>query len=407
MTTTSNLTPRAERVIESVETSIAQASNMSFENDNVNKLYNDHCTYLPAMMGWFLFSALITSYNKYVFGEGHMAFPCPLFLTSLHFGVQWAFSHFACEFFPETLGTQKVKDLDWNTWALIAVPCGLVTALDVGLSNLSLAIITITFYTMVKSSTPVFVLGWAHVFGIERITLQLVGVAAVIAIGEFVTVYGEIDFVLKGFLLCLAASVLSGARWTLVQLKLQNMEPPMKTTIATMRLLSPSMFYSMIVMSFAIEQPWNDFMKMDSSDLWWVLILGLGGGIIAVAMILCEFYLILEASAIVLMIGGVLKEMVTIVIGVTLFGDELNGTKVLGMCIVFSGVILYKIVFHLEKEEKEAEGAYQPINTTDNTTIEGDAEVEEMEAVDTSIEEAARAIAHSASFEERLHQHPE
>ena len=60
-TSTSNLTPRAERVLESVESSIAQASNMSFENDNVNKLYNDHCTYLPAMLGWFLFSALITS----------------------------------------------------------------------------------------------------------------------------------------------------------------------------------------------------------------------------------------------------------------------------------------------------------------------------------------------------------
>ncbi|CAJ1966855.1 unnamed protein product [Cylindrotheca closterium] len=383
MTTASNLTPRAERVLESVESSIAQASNMSFDNDNVNKLYNDHCTYLPAMLGWFLFSALITSYNKYVFGEGHMAFPCPLFLTSLHFGVQWSFSHYACEIFPETLGTQMIKDLDWKTWAAIAVPCGVVTAMDVGLSNLSLAVITITFYTMVKSSTPVFVLGWAHIFGIERITLQLIGVAAVIAVGEFVTVYGEINFVLKGFLLCLTASVLSGARWTLVQLKLQSMEPPLKTTIATMRLLSPCMFFIMLLMSLVIEQPWNDFPKMNSSDLWWVLILGAGGGAIAVSMILCEFYLILEASAIVLMIGGVLKEMVTIVIGVTLFGDDLNGTKIFGMCIVFSGVILYKIVFHLEKEEKAAGGAYQPVNTENNAANGEDVEAEEMEVVGT------------------------
>ena len=376
MTNSQVRTSAAERVIESVETSIFQASNMSFENDNFTKLYNDHCTYLPAMLGWFIFSALLTSYNKYVFGEGQMAFPCPLFLTALHFLVQWAFSHYACEFFPETLGTQTVKDLSWKDWALIAVPCGLVTALDVGLSNLSLAYITITFYTMVKSSTPVFVLGWAHVFGIEKITWQLIGVTAVIAVGEFVTVYGEVDFVLKGFLLILTASVMSGARWTLVQLKLQSMQPPMKTTISTMRLLSPSMFCSMIFISFAVERPWNDFMQMDAHDLRWVLILGFGGGLIAISMILCEFYLILEASAVILMIGGVLKEMVTIVIGVTLFGDDLNSTKIFGMCIVFSGVILYKIVFHLEKEEKEAQGAYERISSAENNALEEGGEME-------------------------------
>ncbi|KAL3943329.1 MAG: hypothetical protein SGBAC_002612 [Bacillariaceae sp.] len=398
MTTSSNLTPRAERVLESVESSIAQASNMSFENDNVTKLYNDHCTYLPAMLGWFIFSALITSFNKYVFGEAHMNIRCPLFLTALHFGVQWTFSHYACEFFPETLGTQRVKDLDWNTWAKIAVPCGLVTALDVGLSNLSLAVITITFYTMVKSSTPVFVLGWAHIFGIEKITSQLIGVAAVIAVGEFVTVYGEINFVLKGFLLCTAASVLSGARWTLVQLKLQKMEPPMKTTVATMRLLSPSMFFIMIFMSCVVEQPWNDFLNMSANDLWWVIVLGLGGGAIAIGMILCEFYLILEASAIVLMIGGVLKEMVTIVIGVSLFGDDLNGTKVLGMFIVFSGVILYKIVFHLEKAEKEVEGDYQLIST-ENTTIQDQVATEETEVV--------QAAPTNPAVEEAQHRHPQ
>lgn len=372
MTNTHMLSPTTERVIESVENSFAQASNLSFENDNVTKLYNDHCTYLPAMVGWFIFSALLTSYNKYVFGEGQMAFPCPLFLTSLHFLVQWIFSHYACEFFPETLGTQTIKDLSWNDWALIAVPCGVVTSMDIGLSNLSLAFITITFYTMVKSSTPVFVLSWAHVFGIEKITFQLIGVAAVIAVGEFVTVYGEVDFVLKGFLLCLAASVMSGARWTLVQLKLQNMDPPIKTTIASMRLLSPSMFVSMLAISFAVEQPWNEIMKMNATDLWWVVLLGLGGGSVAISMILCEFYLILEASAVVLMIGGVLKEMVTIVVGVTLFGDDLNGTKIFGICIVFSGVILYKIVFHLEKGGEDAEGAYERISVEENNSFEED-----------------------------------
>ena len=242
-------------------------------------------------------------------------------------------------------------------WSSISVPCGLVTALDVGLSNLALVTITLTFYTMVKSSTPVFVLGWAYLFKIERITWPLIGVILVIASGEFLTVYGEVDFVLHGFLLCLAASVLSGARWTLVQLKLQQLDPPLKSTIVTMKLLAPSMFWSMLVISMVVERPWIKLKEQEESteEMAKVFLLGLAGGGFAVFMILCEFYLILKASAIILMIGGVIKELTTIFIGVSFFKDKLNLTNSTGVAIVFSGVLLYKVVFHYEKKAKQQE----------------------------------------------------
>jgi solute carrier family 35 protein C2 len=295
-----------------------QLREMSFDNDNLSSFYQEHCTYLPAMAGWFLFSALLSSYNKFVFGEGHMAFPCPLLLTSTHFAIQWTVAHFACRCFPVTLGTERVQHMSWKEWLSISVPCGIVTSGDIGLSNLSLVTISITFYTMVKASTPIFVLGWAYLFGIERITWSLIGVMAVIAIGEFLTVAGEVDFDPIGFSMCLTASMLSGARWTLVQLKLQTLEPPLKTTLVTMKLLSPSMFWSMLFLSMVIEKPWTKFHITDEnyqSEMLNLLGLGIIGGSIAVAMILCEFYLILHSTAIILMIGGVIKEMITIFIG--------------------------------------------------------------------------------------------
>lgn len=64
-------------------------------------------------------------------------------------------------------------------------------------------------------------------------------------------------------------------------------------------------------------------------------------------MVLCEFWLILRSNAIVLMIGGVLKEMITILVGVTIFGDELNVINVSGILVVFLGVLLYKITHHM------------------------------------------------------------
>lgn len=211
-----------------------------------------------------------------------------------------------------------ITEMSWSQYLAVSIPCGLVTSGDVGMSNLSLVRISITFYTMVKASTPVFVLAWAYMFGIERITWPLLTVVAIIAAGEFLTVIGETKFDIIGFLLCLAASCLSGARWTLVQLKIRSLDPPLKTTIATMRVLSPSMFISMLVLSIIVEQPWTMFgegLIDDPADVFHTIGLGLLGAVFAIAMVLCEFSLIMKASAIILMIGGVIKEMITIILG--------------------------------------------------------------------------------------------
>uniref|UniRef100_A0A7S3KXW7 Sugar phosphate transporter domain-containing protein n=1 Tax=Amphora coffeiformis TaxID=265554 RepID=A0A7S3KXW7_9STRA len=317
-----------------------------------NPFYQEHCYYAMPMMGWFISSALLSAYNKYVFGNsGKVAFPCPLLLTSLHFACQWIVSHRLCQAFPEATGLPRLQQLSWKEFWSISIPCGLVTAADVGLSNLSMVSISLTFYTMVKASAPIFVLFWAYVFQIERITWPLLAVVAVIAVGEFLTVFGETHFVLTGFLQCLAASVLSGARWTLVQLKLQTLEPPLKTSLATMRVLAPSMFGGLLVVALAIEQPWQ---HLGWDEAGFVLLLGSIGGTFAIAMTLCEFMLIMQASAIILMIGGVVKELLNIGIGMAFFGDTLNWINTVGFTIVFGGVILYKLTFHGPVSSSEA-----------------------------------------------------
>ena len=166
------------------------------------------------MLGWFVFSAAISSYNKYVFGERHLGFPCPLLFTSVHFLVQWIVSYSLSSAFPEFFGGDQIRAMSWRQFLGISIPCGLVTSGDVGLSNLALVRISLTFYTMVKASAPIFVVASAYLFGIERITCTLVMVVLIISAGECLTVWGEAEFELVGFVLCLGASVITGMRWT-------------------------------------------------------------------------------------------------------------------------------------------------------------------------------------------------
>lgn len=331
--------------------------------------YKRHCIYLPAMTGWFICSAALSSYNKVIFGKDRGAFPCPLLLTSLHFFVQWIFSYSASELFPDYFGGKVVKDMSWKVYLGVSIPCGLVTAVDVGLSNLSLVRISITFFTMVKSSAPIWVLLSAFTFGLEKITCNLVSVGILITAGEVLTAFGEVEFDTVGFLLVLSAAICGGIRWTLVQLKLQNLEPPLAGPVVTMRVLSSTMFFSMLLLSFILEKPWHALGPehgayfSDFEHGMRTISLGLIGAFIAIAMVLCEFWLILKSDAIVLMIGGVVKEMITIFVGVTAFGDNLNVINVSGIVVVFLGVFLYKITLHLSNLEKEN----MPSDTEDNT----------------------------------------
>ena len=68
------------------------------------------------------------------------------------------------------------------------LPCSFSTALDIGLSNSSLKSITLSFYTMLKSSSPVFILLFAFAFRLETPTPSLILIMLIICSGVFLMV---------------------------------------------------------------------------------------------------------------------------------------------------------------------------------------------------------------------------
>lgn len=64
-------------------------------------------------------------------------------------------------------GTSRVT-VSWTaSWKKLAAT-GVASALDIGFSNWSFEFITISLYTMTKSSCIVFILGFAILFGLEK-----------------------------------------------------------------------------------------------------------------------------------------------------------------------------------------------------------------------------------------------
>lgn len=158
-------------------------------------------------------------YNKFLFSSNHFNF-YPLFTTACHNLIQYACSFFILtHIFPSLKSTQQ---LSWNDYLTKIIPCAFTTGLEIGLSNSSLHNVTLTFYTMVKSGAPVFVLIFAFYFKLEKPSVKLTLVIIIICLGVLLMVVDETEFSLIGYAQVQSATIISGLRWSLTQILLKR-----------------------------------------------------------------------------------------------------------------------------------------------------------------------------------------
>lgn len=168
---------------------------------------------------WYTFSTCLTLYNKELLGDKLGMFPAPLLMNTVHFTVQAVLSKIVLWFQNRKRDIAVI--MTWKDYFLRVVPTALATALDVNLSNASLVFISVTFATMCKSASPVFLLIFAFGFKLESPSIKLFGIIIIISIGILLTVARETEFEFWGFIFVMLAAVMSGFRWCMTQVLLQ------------------------------------------------------------------------------------------------------------------------------------------------------------------------------------------
>ena len=101
----------------------------------------------------------------------------------------------------------------------------------------------------------------------------------------------ESHFVLGGFILVVSASALSGLRWSLTHLLLKNKQLGMDNPAATLFWLSPTMGFTLAVISLFIESWPTIFRNYFGSfgDAIKTTFFLISPGIVAFCMVLSEF----------------------------------------------------------------------------------------------------------------------
>ncbi|KAI0869353.1 triose-phosphate transporter family-domain-containing protein [Hypoxylon argillaceum] len=327
-----------------------------------------------ALIGlWYMFSLSISLYNKWMFDSAKLNFPFPLFTTSMHMLVQFSLASLVLYFIPSLRPSSVPRSSDLGRsrheseperpimtklfYFTRIGPCGAATGLDIGLGNTSLKFITLTFYTMCKSSALAFVLLFAFLFRLEIPTWRLVAIIATMTAGVIMMVAGEVEFHLGGFFLIISSAFFSGFRWGLTQILLLR-HPATSNPFSSIFFLTPVMFATLLFIAIPVEgfsNFWDGLKTLGEEwGFWKAPLLLLFPGTIAFLMTASEFALLQRSSVVTLSIAGIFKEVVTIIVAALVFDDKLTPINISGLLVTLVAIIAYNYI-KLTKMREEAQ----------------------------------------------------
>lgn len=301
-----------------------------------------------------------------MFSSDHLDFHFPLFATSLHMVVQFILASSVLLAVPSLRPSQPLLADGSQPKALVTplfyftrlVPTGTTTSLDIGLGNTSLRFITLTFYTMCKSSVLIFVLIFAFLFRLEKPSLKLILIILTMTLGVLMMVAGETSFHALGFALAMSASFFSGFRWALTQILLLR-HPATSNPFATMFFIAPIMFVTLFFIACISETPsaviTGIFLLVRDHGVAKALLLLIVPGCIAFCMIASEFTLLQRTSVVTLSICGIFKEVVTISAAGIIFHDELSVVNISGLIVTIISIGCYNYLKVMKMREDARE----------------------------------------------------
>ncbi|KAJ1524880.1 hypothetical protein ONE63_009745 [Megalurothrips usitatus] len=272
-------------------------------------------------------------------------------LKDLHFPLSIVLCHMVLKFVLAAVWRTVLEwysgwprsQTPWKKYVSKLAPIGISSGLDVGLSNWGLELIQVSLYTMTKSTTIVFILMFSLIFKLEKKSWTLVLIVALISLGLFMFTYEATEFNTLGFTLVLLASFLSGVRWTMAQVFMQHSETGHQNPLDMVYHVQPWMILS--VLPFAAFYEGSQVAKScllygsyDSQGAINTVTKVVAGALLAFAMEISEFLVVVNTSSLTLSVAGVFKEIFTVVVAVEWAGDRLSPINVIGLILCIGGI---------------------------------------------------------------------
>mmetsp|Transcript_44112 Transcript_44112/g.103067 ORF Transcript_44112/g.103067 Transcript_44112/m.103067 type:complete len:363 (+) Transcript_44112:108-1196(+) len=159
-------------------------------------------------------SAALINYNKYLIHPTR--FPYPVVLVFLHMLGGSILSSFLLltnpALFPALTDPDKKIDISPNFLTRRVLPVGLLFTTSLILSNTAYQYANVAFLQMVKQSNVIIVFVFSLMLGLEQFRVRMALVLVCVMVATTLTVHGEMNFSLTGFLVQLSCNFAESAK---------------------------------------------------------------------------------------------------------------------------------------------------------------------------------------------------
>ncbi|KIW05779.1 uncharacterized protein PV09_03634 [Verruconis gallopava] len=284
---------------------------------------------------WIALSGAVIIFNKWILHSKEFRYP--VFLTTWHL----IFSTFVTQMlarFTTVLDSRKKVPMTGRVYLRAIVPIGMFFSLSLMFSNAAYLYLSVAFIQMLKATTPVAVLLVTWGLGITPPNMKTLGNVSVIVLGVIIASYGEIQFVMIGFVVQIAGILCEATRLAMVERLLSGGEFKMDPLVS-LYYFAPACATMNFIMFCFLELHKISLEKIFDLGLFTLVLNATVAFMLNVAVV----FLIGKTSSLVLTLSGVLKDILLVVASMVLFGDPVSGLQAFGYSIALGGLVYYKL----------------------------------------------------------------
>lgn len=309
---------------------------------------------------WYLSSSVAVILTKALFSGSHgrlPAFAFALTVTATNNIVAWT---------AATLALGPLADhLQMRTVQRLSLVIGTTTAAEIGLSNVALSLLSVSYATVLKGMAPLFVMAWGALLGVHRLQPGLVLSMAAIVVGVGLAVAGEAGtrpslrgVVGVGFIAQMVSGLLGGFRWVLMQVFVKgvttgadgvcaffSMQPLSRALsgVETIRATAPITLMALVPVVVLWEGRALCAWLLAASVMEMVNLVTLLTviGMCVYMLLWAEYELVKVTSSLTVSVGLVMKEILLIFAGRLIFHEKLSWLTCFGFYVAQMGILKY------------------------------------------------------------------
>ncbi|ORZ26854.1 triose-phosphate transporter family-domain-containing protein [Lobosporangium transversale] len=291
---------------------------------------------------YFLLNLSLTIYNKAILSTFHFSFPWTL--TGIHTlcsGIGALIMARLGYFTPAQLGERE---------NMVMLMFSFLYTLNIAISNVSLNEVSVAFHQVVRAMTPVFTIAISVAFLSKRYSGMTYLSLLPLLLGVYMATVGDYSFTAMGFFLTVLGTVLAATK-TVVTNRVQVGRLQLHPLDLLLR-MSPLAFVQTVIFSW-MKGELDEVVSFCQTQMSYKLILALlVNGIIAFFLNYVSFTANKKTSALTMTVAANVKQVLSIVVAVTVFNTTIGLLNGLGIIMTLVGGACYSYVDLKEKNQR-------------------------------------------------------